>query len=131
MKPRGYLRLGAALLVLLGLARGAGGVVLLVSGAAADSRIAAGAAAVGVAGVLLLLISLALVVAGVGLAKVNRAFWRFGIGSLVAFVIDGAVNGAVLYGRPGVGGTVANVIVAALIALCLLAGRNALEPGLE
>ncbi len=127
MAKRRYLIVGGVLMVLLGLARGAGGLVLLLRGAATDPNIRASASGVAGVGVALSLLGLVLIVAAVGVLRRNRRLWLVGMASTVAFVIDGAINGYVLYGRPGIGGTLANGIAAALILACLLAGRRALR----
>ena len=113
-------------MVLLGLVRGIGGFVLLTHGSAADPGIRATETATWIVGVMLLLVSLSLIVAGVGVSLRRRALWVVGLACTVAFVIDGAINGWALYGRPGAGGTIANAIVALIILACLLAGRPAL-----
>jgi len=43
-------------------------------------------------------------------------------------MIDGAINGYLLYGRPGDRGTIVNVIAAALILTSLHFGKCALRP---
>jgi hypothetical protein len=114
-------------MVLLGVARGAGGLVLVSRGAAVDSNIQATAAAVTTVGTVLLVLGLVHVVAAVGVFRRLRWAWLLGIISTVAFVIDGAINGSLLYGRPGDRGTVVNVLVAVLITTCLFLGRSALR----
>jgi len=112
-------------MALLGLARGAGGVVLLSRRSAADTNIHAPSGAIIAVGAALLLLGLVLTVSAVGVFRGQRRFWRLGIICTIAFVVDGGINGAVLYGRPGDGGTIANVIVAALILACLFLGKGA------
>jgi hypothetical protein len=129
MKKRRYLIIGGVLMSLLGLARGVGGLVLLTRGAAADPNIQATDTAVLLAGVTLALLGSALIAAGVGVFRMLRSFWLLGIICTVAFVVDGAINGLVLYGHPGDRGTIANVIVAALILTCLLLGKSTLRDG--
>jgi len=129
MKGRRALKLGAVLMALLGLARAAGGIILLTRGPAADPRIHASGPTVAAIGAGLLILGTILLVAAVGVFLRRRLFWRIGIACTIAFVIDGAINGMLLYGKPGDSGTVANVIVAALILLCLRSGAKALEGG--
>ena len=126
VKQLRFLRAAGALMVLVGLARGAGGVALLARGGAADPAIKAGGAAVVAAAMSLLLLGALLVAAGVGVLRRKRAAWVIGAVGTVAFVLGGAVNGTVLYGRPGGGGTALNVLAAAAIIGGLLAGRSAL-----
>lgn len=126
MRPQRILNLGAVLMLFLGLLRAAGGVLLLTRGAAIDSRIEASESTVTMAGAGLLVLGLILVVAAVGVLLRHRFFWKLGIACTLAFVIDGAINGWLLYGRPGDQGTIVNVIVASMILICLYRGARAL-----
>ncbi|NCQ33552.1 hypothetical protein GW813_00470 [bacterium] len=117
---------GAVLMILLGLARGIGGLVLLVRGSAADPNIQAPEAAVTVLAAVLVALGGALVVAAVGILRRSRRAWFLGIGLVVAFVLDGAVNGYVFFGHPGDRGTGVNLLAAVLILLGLGLGHRAL-----
>jgi hypothetical protein len=57
----------------------------------------------------------------------RRTAWVLGALATIAFVMGGAVNGMVLYGKPAVMGTAINIVAAAAIFACLLAGRGALR----
>lgn len=127
MNPRAALFAGGALMLLLGLARGAGGVVLLLRGAAADPGIQARGSIVAVLGALLAVLGIGLVAAAVGVLRRSRRAWLWGLYLVLAFVADGALNGYVLYGRPGDAGTAVNALAAALILLGLVRGRAALD----
>jgi hypothetical protein len=127
MRERYALIVGGVLMFLLGLARGAGGVILLIKGPAADPGIHAGGPAVAVVALILTVLGAGLVAAAVGVLRAASRAWRWGIGLVVAFVLDGAVNGAVLYGRPGDAGTAVNVLAALLILLFLFLGRKRLN----
>lgn len=126
MNGRAALIVGAVLMILLGIARGAGGIVLLVQGPSTDPRIRATEATVAVLGVVLVLLGAAIVATGLGVLRRNRRAWAWGIWLVIAFVIDGAINGYVFFGRPGEQGTVGNLVAAALIVSSLLLGRRAL-----
>lgn len=126
VKHQRFLQAAGVMMVLLGAARGAGGVVLVARGGAADPKIQAAGAAVVSAGASLLLLGALLVVAGVGTFMRRRTAWVLGALATIAFVMGGAVNGTVLYGKPAVMGTAINVVAAAAIIACLLAGRGAL-----
>ncbi len=91
-----------------------GGLVLILQGASAVLTV----------GLFLLLLGLVLITSAVGVFRRRTFFWRLGIGGTVAFVVDGAINGFVLYGQPGDRGTLVNVVAAVLILACLLVGRN-------
>ena len=127
MKRRGFLLTGAVLMILLGVARGSGGAILLLRGPATDSGIRASPSSALFLGMLLLVIALGLVVVAIGVLRGSRRGWLGGAWLVIAFVLDGMLNGYVLYGRPGAGGTLANLAVAALILLCLYFGRGALD----
>ena len=68
-----------------------------------------------------------LALAAIGVFRFNYQFWLIGVFSTVAFVIGGAINGYVLYGRPGDWGTIINAFVAIIILAFLLPGRSALK----
>jgi hypothetical protein len=127
MKKRGFLTAGGILMILLGLVRGVGGLMLVMRGSALDRAIHATGPVVVVLGAVLMILGAGLIVTGVGVIRRRPTFWLAGILFTVAFLIDGAINGTVLYGRPGAGGTFANAVVAILILACVLAGRRALE----
>ena len=124
--PALFLRIGASLMVLLGLARGWGGLLLLGRGHAVDPDILAGPVAARAVGFGLVVVGTLVLVGAVGVFRRRASGWRLGVGATLLFVLDGLVNGAVLYGRPGDAGTFANVVAAALIVGFLLAGRRAL-----
>ncbi len=129
MQKQLFLIVGSVLMILLGLARGVGGFVLLTKGAATDPNIQATGSAVSTVGIFLLVLGLALVVAAVGVLRRRYSFWLVGAICTVAFVVDGVINGYVLYGQPGDQGTIVNVIAAAFILACLLFGKDALRNG--
>lgn len=129
MQARWYLIAAGALMAALGLVRGAGGLALVLRGPALDPAIRVGAGAAALVGGVLLLLGLLLLVAAIGVLRRARRFWWLGLVATLAFVVDGLINGLVLYGRPGAGGTAANLIAAALIVAGLILGRSALGGG--
>lgn len=94
MAPKRPLALviGAILMLALGLARGAGGAVLLVRGRATLPDLRADAAVLPVLACFLILIGAAEVAAAIGVFRLKRAFWRLGVAATAAFVVDGAVH---------------------------------------
>lgn len=116
---------GAILLALLGLARGAGGVALMLRGPAVveSGRVTAQAARGLGAG----LVVVALLGLGTAVALLRRhpkaARWAGVV--LALFLADGAVNGALLFGRPTDVGTLVNLGAAAVIAALLWTGTRA------
>ncbi len=130
-RPRSIV-IGSILMVLLGLARSMGGAIILMQGQRALppelllSRPAPPSPqTIMILGLILTLIGLLEVVAGVGVFQLRRRFWTLGIVTTIAFVIDGAINGWLLFGKPGDQGTMVNLLVAGVIISCLIIGRQA------
>ena len=126
-KDKLFLRIGALLMLLLGMARGSGGVILLLNRPNTLRTIQASQGIVTGVALGLLFIAILVIVAGIGLLYLRRLWWQVGIAATLLFVIDGAINGWLLFGAPGDSGTVVNIIVAAMIIGCLWGGRRALK----
>lgn len=125
MKIPKSILVGAILMILLGLARTAGGIALLVQSKGTLLNIIAAENTIRILAIGLILIGSIEIIAAIGVLRLKRIFWIIGIAVTVAFVIDGAINGYFLFGKPGDQGTIVNSIVAILIISCLLAGRKA------
>ena len=125
MKIPESLLIGGILMILLGLARGAGGVILLLHGGETLENIIASPEAVRMVAVGLITIGVLEVISAIGVFLRKRRMWILGFVVTVAFVIDGAINGYILFGRPGDQGTLVNSIIALLIIVCLMMGRRA------
>jgi hypothetical protein len=119
---------GGVLLILLALARGAGGMVLLARGGAAVEATGVASRTAALLGAGLLVVAAAAFAAGAAVLRRHRWGWRLGITAAIAFVLDGVLNGFVLFGHPGAGGTAGNALAAGVILACLWAGRGALAP---
>ena len=111
-------------MILLGLARGIGGVILLIRGKETLPDIIASDMIVQSLALGLILIGILEIISAIGILFIKRAFWILGIAITIAFVIDGAVNGHLLFGKPGDLGTLANLTVAIVIISCLYIGRK-------
>ena len=72
----------------------------------------------------LILIGIIEIISAVGVYFLKRKYWLLGIFVTVLFVIDGAVNGYFLFGKPGDQGTVVNLIAAVIIITLLLLGKK-------
>jgi len=125
MKIPKSILVGGVLMILLGLARAAGVIILLVQIEDTLPNIIASENTIRVLSLGLILIGLLEIVSAIGVLRLKRIFWILGIIITVAFVIDGAINGYFLFGKPGDQGTIVNSIVAILIISCLLVGRKA------
>jgi hypothetical protein len=115
--------LGSALIILVGLGRGFGGVVLLATAQAPVGDLAVATGHLALMGGALLLVAVLCVWSGVAVLLGKPGGVRVGLVAMALFVIDGAVNGFVLYGAPRPIGLIGNLLVAAIIAALLLRGR--------
>jgi hypothetical protein len=123
------LRIAAILLLILALARGAGGVVLLTPGRAPiPGSTASRATEVGLGAGLVAVALLGMVAGWQLLRRRSRAF-SLTICALAAFLAGGLMNGALLFGRPTDEGTMVNSVAAAAIFLFLWTGRRELLVG--
>ena len=117
--------LAAVLLLLLAVVRAAGGVVLILRGPAAVDSDLVGPGIGRALGLGLLAVGVLAIAAAVGLIRRRRWGGAVAIATTLLFVFDGAINGYLLFGRPGAGGTAANLIAAVgIVALVLLARRS-------
>ncbi len=72
------------------------------------------------AGILLAVVAVWLMAGGiVFLAKRTPAARNFLAAGVVAFWLGGIINGFLLYGAPQISGQIVNIVVAAIILLCL------------
>jgi hypothetical protein len=125
--PSVALRTAALLLLVLGVARGAGGLLLAIWGTNPADAFRVGRDVMLAIGAGLLGVAVIAVIASIGLMRCRVWGWILGVFAIVLFVADGLVNGYLLFGRPGDRGTMVNAAAAVLILFCLLRGRRALE----
>ena len=121
------LLIGVILMILLGLARGLGGITLLLKGKATLPDIKTNETVLIFLAIGLILIGIIEIISAVGVYFLKRKYWLLGIFVTVLFVIDGAVNGYFLFGKPGDQGTVVNLIAALIIITFLLLGKESLN----
>lgn len=112
------------LMIILALARGSGGVILLLKGRAVLPEIIIDDSTIRILAIGLLVFGVTELVSAIGIYFLKRIYWIIGIVTSALFVIDGAINGYFLYGAPGDMGTSVNVVFAALILLFLYLARN-------
>ena len=123
----GPLRAGALLLLIVGAARGLGGVALLLHGRAADSAILAAPSTVIALGAALVAVGALGLLFGIGVWRRSRLAWAGGLAFGPLFVLDGLLNGSVLFGSPRPVGTISTTAVAIALLALLIAGRAALR----
>lgn len=125
-RSRLFLITASILFILVGLARGAGGVALLWAGGSSFAEIHAEAFTVRAVGWGLLAVAAALIGAGLTAIARRRFAWPLGLASAVAFPLNGLLNGYLLFGSPRLSGTLVNTVLAALLLVLLAWGRAAL-----
>lgn len=118
---------GSLLMILLGLARGLGGIVLLLQGKTVLPDIKTNETVLIFLAIGLILIGIFEVISAVGVYFLKRKYWFLGIVITILFVIDGAINGYFLFGKPGDQGTVINAVAAIIIITLLLLGKKSLN----
>ena len=112
------------LMILLGLARGLGGVVLIMDGKSVYPETTASPNALVILGIILLVICISEIVAAVGIYALNNKYRIFGFVATILFFIDGLLNGYVIFGSPQGGGTAANSVYALIIiAFLVMSGK--------
>lgn len=113
----------AVLLALLAGARGVGGGLLMLRGPKTVDSTLIGFDAARWLGLGLLIIAFAALAASYGLVRRTRWGGMLAMVVPVLFVFDGALNGYMLFGRPGDGGTIVNLIAAVIILTAVLIAR--------
>jgi len=128
-ETRYWLILSAVCMIFVALMRGMGGVLLLLKQSDLDTgtKITASQTGILLVGAGLIIIALMFIISAIGVLRLRYFFWKLGIVTTILFIIEGAVNGLVLYGRPLEAGTLINISAAAVILLLLFMGRNAVQ----
>jgi hypothetical protein len=117
-------KVAAFLLALLGIARGAGGLLLLTRGRAAMPEALADDVSMRVMGAGLVAVACLAWTAAWRLWHGERSGKRYMVAALALFVCGGLVNGALLFGNPTDKGTLVNLAVATVILLLALTRRS-------
>lgn len=112
------------LMVILALARGSGGVILLLKGKNVLPEIMIEDSTIRILAIGLLIIGITELVSAIGVYFLKRIYWIIGIITSALFVIDGVINGYFIYGEPGAMGTTVNLVFGSLILLFLYLARN-------
>jgi hypothetical protein len=126
---RYFLYLAADLMIFVGIFRGIGGVSLLLKGASVktDVSISATGSQTLLVGIGLVVVLFFMIAAGVLLMK-HRSYkwWIMSWIATVFFLIDGLINGFILFGAPSFQGQVINIVAALLIFISLVIGKKEL-----
>ena len=101
--------IGAIVGVLTGIGRGIGGLTLL-NGSFMEQ----------ILGIGLIIIAIWLIVSGIALiVRQNSKRKKWMTAGIILFWIDGIVNGFMLFGSPQISGQVINLIISAVVLICL------------
>ena len=118
------------LLIILGLLRGSGGMFLLIRRAQlqTDNPIVASNFQIMMVGLGLLIVGVLFILAAVYLMK-NSSYrsWLFSWIVLIIFLLDGLINGYLLFGKPLDPGQRINTIAVIVVGILLFLGRPALK----
>lgn len=119
--------IGTFLMIILGAARGLGGIFLLIQGKTTFPNIQSSETVLVFLAIGLILIGIFEIISAIGILQLKRKYWLIGIIVTILFVIDGGINGYFLFGKPGEQGTLVNVIAAVIIITLLLMGKKSLN----
>jgi|GEM_PF-498669 len=116
----------SSLMIIVALARGLGGLTLLLKGKNIElSRpIIANNTEITFIGMGLILIAILFVISAIGILMKKSLFWKLGIFTAILFVIGGAINGTLLFGQPLETGTIINIVAAIIIISFLIFGKK-------
>lgn len=128
MSPRLAAILGSIFIMLIGVARGFGGVVLLATAQAATAETIAPSHLLALLGGGLVFVAVLCLWSGVAVLLRKPGGVRVGVVAMTLFVVGGAVNGTVLYGAPRPIGLLGNLLAAVVTVALLLRGRASLAP---
>ena len=130
VKKRTFIIIASVVMLLIGILRGKGGILLLINGnqVALDPPIMAGSLVARCCGAGLIAVLVVFVVSAFKLLKHNSlSGWNLSWIGMVIFLLGGLLNGFLLFGNPFVQDQVINFGASAIILLCLLAGRPAVS----
>ncbi len=125
-----WLVIASILMILVGILRGYGGFLLIIRGkmlttgleisASGNQTIIAGSG-------LIIVLILFLISAFFLLKDQSKTGWNTGWFAITFFILDGLLNGYLLFGAPRIQGQLINVIAGILIGISLILGRKALK----
>ena len=130
MNRRIYIIIASILMLLVGLLRGTGGILLLLNGnnLEVEPSIVASDLTARICGTGLILLFVIFAVSSFRLLK-NKSLsgWKLGWIGIFAFILGGLLNGYLLFGTPFVQDQVINIGASILIGGSLLIGKKSLK----
>jgi len=118
-------------MIILGLARGIGGIILLIQGKSTLPNIKTNETVLIFLAIVLIIIGIFEVISAIGIYYLKKKYWVLGVFVTALFVIDGMINGYFLFGKPGDQGTIINIFVAIVIITFLLIGKKSVNKKIE
>lgn len=130
MKPRVYLKVAAAIMLIVGLLRGFGGILLLMKGnnLAVEPAIQASNLISRICGAGLIILMIIFSYAAILLFrnKNNRGITMAWLG-IGVFLVGGILNGYLLFGNPFVQDQIINIVSSLIIGVLLFLGKKSLS----
>jgi hypothetical protein len=117
-------------MILVGIFRGTGGFLLIIQGKMVNTglEISASGNQTVIAGTGLIIVLILFLISAFFLLKdQSKTGWNTGWIAITFFILDGLLNGYLLFGAPRMQGQLINVIVGILIGISLILGRKALK----
>ncbi len=134
MKRRYLLIVSAILLILIGVLRASGAVILLIKGKQLDTQvpIVASDQQITIVAIGLSIIGILFVLAAINLIrKYSYSSWLLCWIVLFLFLLSGLINGYFLFGQPLDQGQRINIIAVVIVGILLLLGKASLKPRKE
>ena len=126
MKNRYQVAISSLLMIFIGLFRSIGGISLLLGGDQLDTKvpILASAGQLNGVGIGLLIVGILLIVSAAYFwRRLTRRSWILCWIALIIFLLDGLVDGFILFGRPLAQGQIINLSAAIIIGILLYHNR--------
>ncbi len=130
MNKKKFLIIAAILMIIVGLLRGLGGLLLIINGnnLQVEPPISASDLVSKLCGLGLIFVTLLFVYSSFLLLKYkNKKGWTLGWIAIIIFIAGGIINGYLLFGNPFVQDQIINVTASILIGINLLLGKKSLQ----
>ncbi len=130
MNKKYWLKIAAVIMVLAGIIRAIGGIALLLKGDRLDTEITmiASDTEIYIVAICLLIIGILFVYAAINLLRdYSQKSWNLCWIVLLLFILNGLLNGYLLFGQPLDQGQKINFVIVIIIGVFLFLGKPALE----
>jgi len=125
-----YLVIASILMIIVGIFRGIGGLLLIIHGNNVNTglEISASSNQTTILGIVLIIVLILFLLSGFFLLKdQSKTSWNLSWIAIIFFILGGLLNGFILFGAPKIQGQIINIIVSILIGTNLILGKKALK----